>query len=109
MRRVGSGGAGSTTLCMQVFPHPSQRLPDTWCAADVLRRRMRFAASIVSNAPASSAPASGLVGPCARLTLCDVCHTRFAQAVTRVKPFICTMPLRLDDGWNTVTLNLQVS
>ena len=29
------------------------------------------------------------------------------QAVTRVRPFICTMPLRLDDGWNTVTLNLQ--
>lgn len=29
------------------------------------------------------------------------------QAVTRVKPFICTMPLRLDDGWNLVALNLQ--
>jgi len=22
------------------------------------------------------------------------------QNVTRVKPFICTMPMRLDDGWN---------
>ena len=28
------------------------------------------------------------------------------QAAARVKPFICTMPLRLDDGWNQVTLNL---
>jgi len=30
------------------------------------------------------------------------------QAVTRVKPFITTMPLRLDDGWNQLTLNMQV-
>jgi hypothetical protein len=30
------------------------------------------------------------------------------QAVTRVKPYIATMPLRLDDGWNQVALNLQV-
>lgn len=29
------------------------------------------------------------------------------QAVTRVKPFICTMPLRMDDGWNQIALNLQ--
>ncbi|KAF8057721.1 Bug22 [Scenedesmus sp. PABB004] len=28
------------------------------------------------------------------------------QSSTRVKPFICTMPLRLDEGWNTVSLNL---
>ncbi|KAH9759923.1 DUF667 domain-containing protein [Citrus sinensis] len=28
------------------------------------------------------------------------------QAVTRVKPYICTMPLRLDDGWNQIQLNL---
>lgn len=28
------------------------------------------------------------------------------QAVTRVKPFICTMPLRLDEGWNQIQLNL---
>ncbi|KAF9594151.1 hypothetical protein IFM89_028405 [Coptis chinensis] len=27
-------------------------------------------------------------------------------AVTRVKPFICTMPLRLDEGWNQIQLNL---
>ena len=24
------------------------------------------------------------------------------QSTTRVKPFICTMPMRLDDGWNQV-------
>lgn len=29
------------------------------------------------------------------------------QAVTRVKPYICTMPLRLDDGWNQIQLNLS--
>ncbi|RLN35764.1 cilia- and flagella-associated protein 20 [Panicum miliaceum] len=28
------------------------------------------------------------------------------QSVTRVKPYICTMPLKLDDGWNNVQLNL---
>ncbi|KAF8388246.1 hypothetical protein HHK36_026912 [Tetracentron sinense] len=28
------------------------------------------------------------------------------QAVTRVKPFICTMPLRLDEGWNQIQFNL---
>ncbi|KAF6155376.1 hypothetical protein GIB67_019902 [Kingdonia uniflora] len=28
------------------------------------------------------------------------------QAVTRVKPFICTMPLKLDDGWNIIQFNL---
>ncbi|GKT27940.1 Cilia- and flagella-associated protein 20/CFAP20DC like protein, partial [Aduncisulcus paluster] len=28
------------------------------------------------------------------------------QPKTRVKPFICTMPLRLDDGWNTISCNL---
>ncbi|KDO44605.1 hypothetical protein CISIN_1g048658mg, partial [Citrus sinensis] len=31
---------------------------------------------------------------------------RTIQAVTRVKPYICTMPLRLDDGWNQIQLNL---
>ena len=28
------------------------------------------------------------------------------QAMTRVKPFICTMPLKLEEGWNNVPLNL---
>ncbi|KAM1556233.1 hypothetical protein PS2_039625 [Malus domestica] len=28
------------------------------------------------------------------------------QAVTRVKPYICTMPLRMDDGWNQIQFNL---
>jgi len=28
------------------------------------------------------------------------------QAITRVKPYICTMPLRLDDGWNQIQFNL---
>ncbi|KAD3336788.1 hypothetical protein E3N88_32307 [Mikania micrantha] len=28
------------------------------------------------------------------------------QATTRVKPFICTMPLRMDEGWNQIQLNL---
>uniref|UniRef100_A0A8V5GU67 CFA20 domain-containing protein n=1 Tax=Melopsittacus undulatus TaxID=13146 RepID=A0A8V5GU67_MELUD len=26
--------------------------------------------------------------------------------MTRVKPFICTMPMRLDDGWNQIQFNL---
>jgi len=28
------------------------------------------------------------------------------QSTTRVKPFICTMPMRLDDGWNQIQFNL---
>lgn len=28
------------------------------------------------------------------------------QSTTRVKPFICTMPMRLDEGWNQVQVNL---
>ncbi|GMT16714.1 hypothetical protein PFISCL1PPCAC_8011, partial [Pristionchus fissidentatus] len=28
------------------------------------------------------------------------------QSSTRVKPFICTMPMRLDEGWNQVQFNL---
>uniref|UniRef100_A0A9J2PK18 CFA20 domain-containing protein n=2 Tax=Ascaris TaxID=6251 RepID=A0A9J2PK18_ASCLU len=28
------------------------------------------------------------------------------QSNTRVKPFICTMPMRLDDGWNQIQFNL---
>ena len=28
------------------------------------------------------------------------------QRNTRVKPFICTMPMRLDDGWNQIQFNL---
>jgi hypothetical protein len=30
-----------------------------------------------------------------------------AQSVTRVKPFITTMPLRLDEGWNQIQFNLS--
>ncbi|RXH93829.1 hypothetical protein DVH24_015896, partial [Malus domestica] len=30
---------------------------------------------------------------------------KFAHAVTRVKPYICTMPLRMDDGWNQIQFN----
>jgi len=29
------------------------------------------------------------------------------QSTTRIKPFICTMPLRLDDGWNQIQINLK--
>ncbi|XP_009135225.1 cilia- and flagella-associated protein 20 [Brassica rapa] len=28
------------------------------------------------------------------------------QSVTRVKPYICTMPLKMDEGWNQIQLNL---
>jgi len=28
------------------------------------------------------------------------------QSCTRIRPFNCTMPLRLDDGWNQVQVNL---
>jgi hypothetical protein len=29
------------------------------------------------------------------------------QSKTRVKPFICTMPMSLDDGWNQIQFNLS--
>ena len=28
------------------------------------------------------------------------------QSTTRVKPFVCTMPMRLDEGWNQIQFNL---
>lgn len=31
----------------------------------------------------------------------------FFQSTTRVKPFICTMPMRLDEGWNQIQFNLS--
>jgi len=38
-------------------------------------------------------------------------HRRFRasnyQSATRVKPFICTMPMRLDEGWNQIQFNLS--
>ncbi|KAL2588163.1 hypothetical protein AAZV13_13G154850 [Glycine max] len=30
----------------------------------------------------------------------------FKCAVTRVKPSMCTMPLRMDEGWNQIQFNL---
>ncbi|KAI4351425.1 hypothetical protein L6164_005794 [Bauhinia variegata] len=27
-------------------------------------------------------------------------------AITRVNPYICTMPLKMDEGWNQIQLNL---
>ncbi|CAN6443351.1 unnamed protein product [Victoria cruziana] len=30
----------------------------------------------------------------------------FKCSVTRVKPYICTMPLKLDEGWSQIQLNL---
>jgi hypothetical protein len=29
------------------------------------------------------------------------------QSATRVKPFICTMPMHLDEGWNQIQFNLS--
>ncbi|XP_071810415.1 cilia- and flagella-associated protein 20-like [Asterias amurensis] len=29
------------------------------------------------------------------------------QSMTRVKPFVCTMPMRLDKGWNQIQFNLS--
>ena len=29
------------------------------------------------------------------------------QTTTRVKPFVCTMPMRLDEGWNQIQFNLS--
>ncbi|KAE7996422.1 hypothetical protein FH972_001149 [Carpinus fangiana] len=36
----------------------------------------------------------------------NVLHISVRHAVTRVKPYICTMPLRMDEGWNQIQLNL---
>eukprot|EP01134_Creolimax_fragrantissima_P004031 CFRG4031T1 len=29
------------------------------------------------------------------------------QTAVRVKPFLCTLPLRMDDGWNLIQINLS--
>uniref|UniRef100_A0A3Q3X766 CFA20 domain-containing protein n=1 Tax=Mola mola TaxID=94237 RepID=A0A3Q3X766_MOLML len=28
------------------------------------------------------------------------------QSTTRVEPFVCTMPMKLDDGWNQIQINM---
>jgi hypothetical protein len=50
---------------------------------------------------------------------CDISHklqffcafaflkNKKSQSSTRVKPFICTMPMRLDEGWNQIQFNLS--
>lgn len=37
---------------------------------------------------------------------CSIFVYLILQSVTRVKPYICTMPLRLDEGWNQIQMNL---
>lgn len=50
---------------------------------------------------------------CSFLSLCAfyfisaLTITFFLQSTTRVKPFICTMPMRLDEGWNQIQFNLS--
>lgn len=39
-----------------------------------------------------------------RLHQCHIHHG--PQSTTRVQPFVCSMPMRLDDGWNQVQFNL---
>ena len=29
------------------------------------------------------------------------------QSITRIKPFECSMPLELDEGWNEIVFNLE--
>ncbi len=29
------------------------------------------------------------------------------QSITRIKPFECSMPLELDEGWNEIIFNLE--
>ena len=44
--------------------------------------------------------------PIPRVDLTRKC-VPLSQSTTRVKPFICTMPMRLDDGWNQIQFNLS--
>ncbi|KAL5570312.1 hypothetical protein UlMin_026887, partial [Ulmus minor] len=36
----------------------------------------------------------------------NLCEFGIKKAVTRLKPYICTMPLRMDEGWNEIQFNL---
>lgn len=38
---------------------------------------------------------------------CDLGILIPPKSTTRVKPFICTMPMRLDEGWNQIQFNLS--
>ena len=54
--------------------------------------------------PASSSEAYPQLG--AAPAFADLDSFCIVQSTTRVKPFICTMPMRLDDGWNQIQFNL---
>jgi hypothetical protein len=43
---------------------------------------------------------------CCSLALHALGLTTALQSTTRVKPFITTMPMRLDEGWNQIQFNL---
>jgi hypothetical protein len=56
-------------------------------------------------AAAAPSPPTPCTWSCALLCSAARLHAR-TQSTTRVKPFICTMPMRLDDGWNQIQFNL---
>eukprot|EP00249_Psilotum_nudum_P014279 c24749_g1_i2 orf=354-842(-) len=37
----------------------------------------------------------------------NLCRYGESKIVTGVRPFICTMPMRLDEGWNQIQFNLS--
>lgn len=85
--------------CMRVLARPracSAALHASCC----LLPRCRCCAVCATHASAAATAAAALAAaapPCTR---------RCSQSTTRVKPFICTMPMRLDDGWNQIQFNL---
>ncbi|VAI19603.1 unnamed protein product [Triticum turgidum subsp. durum] len=56
--------------------------------------------------PADPAATLGIKLPFLALVVKNLKKYFTFESVTRVKPYICTMPLKLDDGWNNIQLNL---
>jgi len=78
-----------------------------------VRRRFR-ASNYQARRPPSSCPSARRARAHARRAPRPPARARtrrarplLAQSTTRVKPFICTMPMRLDEGWNQIQFNLS--
>lgn len=70
-----------------------------------IRRRFR-ASTFQVRAASNPATSDGAQRMRVSQSIQPVNTHHHTQSCTRVKPFICTMPMKLDEGWNQIQFNL---
>jgi hypothetical protein len=113
-------------MCSAALPGTSQRLQAKGLHDAGVTTDMLFVGAFVLAAPADPTKTLGIKLPFLVMIIKNLkkyfsfevqvlddknVRRRFRasnyQSTTRVKPFICTMPMRLDDGWNQIQFNLS--